>query len=108
MKRMREQLCQPARPHQPENMILAELPRDQYSYLLRYLDLVPLRSGDVLWEPNETVESVYFPNDGMALMAPFNDDHATDCADGDGLGCPPDRANIGAEHQYIMLRHSCR
>lgn len=46
-------------------MILAELPRDQYSYLRRYLDLVPLRSGDVLWEPNETVESVYFPNDGM-------------------------------------------
>ena len=61
----REQLCQPARPHQPENMILAELPRDQYSYLQRYLDLVPLRSGDVLWEPNETIESVYFPNNGM-------------------------------------------
>lgn len=46
-------------------MILAALPPEQYSYLRRYLEFVRLRSGDILWEPNQPIESVYFPNSGM-------------------------------------------
>lgn len=51
--------------HDPENLILKALPREQYNYLRRYLQLVPLRCGDVLWEPSQTIESVYFPISGM-------------------------------------------
>ncbi len=61
----REQLYKPDSPHDPENMILAALPRKQYSHLRRYLEFFRLRSGATLWEPNEPIESVYFPNSGM-------------------------------------------
>jgi len=61
----RKKLYQPTSPHDPENMILAALPPEQYSYLRRYLEFVRLRSGDILWEPNQPIESVYFPNSGM-------------------------------------------
>lgn len=49
-------------------MILAALPREQYSYLRKYLEFVPLRSGVVLWEPNQAIESIYFPNRGIVCF----------------------------------------
>ena len=49
-------------------MILAALPREQYTYLRKYLAFVPLRSGDVLWEPNQPIESIYFPNSGIVCL----------------------------------------
>jgi CRP-like cAMP-binding protein len=64
----RKQLYQPTSLHDPENMILAALPREQYSYLRKYLEFVPLRSGVVLWEPNQAIESIYFPNRGIVCF----------------------------------------
>ncbi len=52
-------------PHDLENLILAALPREERSQLQPYLEFVPLKSGDVLWEPNQRIESVYFPTSGM-------------------------------------------
>ncbi len=52
-------------PHDPENMILAALPEKEYSYLRQHLEFVPLKFGDVLWEPNDPVDFVYFPTSGM-------------------------------------------
>ncbi len=46
-------------------MILKALPPEERSYLGSYLESVPLRSGDVLWEPNQPILSVYFPDRGM-------------------------------------------
>ncbi len=51
--------------YDPDNLILAALPREERSRVQQYLEFVPLRSGDVLWEPNQRIESVYFPTSGM-------------------------------------------
>jgi hypothetical protein len=46
-------------------MILAALPEKEYSYLRQHLEFVPLKFGDVLWEPNDPVDFVYFLTTGM-------------------------------------------
>ena len=51
--------------HDQENMILAALPPKEHAYLCQHLEWVPLKSGDVLWEPNQSIKSVYFPTSGM-------------------------------------------
>ena len=56
---------QRANPHDSENMILAALPPNEFSCLRQHLEFVPLKSGDVLWEPNQPIAFVYFPISGM-------------------------------------------
>jgi len=52
------------------NRILAALPAAEYERLRSHLRLVPLKRGKVLWEPDQPIGSVYFPNSGMiSLMA---------------------------------------
>jgi CRP-like cAMP-binding protein len=41
------------------------MPPEEYSHLRRYLEFTTLKFGDVLWEPNQPIESVYFPNSGV-------------------------------------------
>jgi CRP-like cAMP-binding protein len=55
------------RPNQrdAENMILKALPPEERRYLCRYLESVSLKFGEVLWEPNGPIQSVYFPDNGM-------------------------------------------
>ena len=72
-----EQLYQPTSRHDPQNMILAALPREEYSHLHRYLEFVQLRSEDILWEPNQPIESVYFPNSGMVSFVAVMSNGAT-------------------------------
>ena len=43
------------------NGILAALPEDEYQRLDPYLKLVDLSSGNILYEPQELIETVYFP-----------------------------------------------
>ncbi len=57
--------AQPTNLQNPENMILAALPAKEYSYLRQHLEYVPLKFGDVLWEPNDPINFVYFPTSGM-------------------------------------------
>lgn len=52
----------------PGNRILAALPPAEYRRLQSYLRLVPLKRGKVLWEPNQPIESIYFPNSGMISL----------------------------------------
>jgi len=63
--------------HDPENMILAALPPKEHTYLRQHLELVPLKSGDVLWEPNQPIESVYFPTSGMVSFLAVMSNGAT-------------------------------
>jgi CRP-like cAMP-binding protein len=57
-----------AKDRPPSNRILATLPPAEYERLQSYLRLVPLKRGKVLWEPNQPIDSVYFPNSGMISL----------------------------------------
>ncbi len=51
--------------YDPDNLILAALSREERNRVQQYLEFVPLKCGDVLWEPNRRIEFVYFPTSGM-------------------------------------------
>lgn len=55
----------PSDPQNPENVILAALPREERDHLQQYLGLVLVKRGEVFWEPNQRITSVYFPTSGM-------------------------------------------
>ena len=59
------QLYPPTSPFSSGNAILAALPQAERSQLEEHLEFVLLRSGAVLWEPNQPIESGYFPVSGM-------------------------------------------
>src|SRR5215831_6318223 len=52
----------------PRNKLLATLPRDEYSRLLPFLQLAPLRHREVLHKAGEPVEAIYFPADGLCSI----------------------------------------
>jgi CRP-like cAMP-binding protein len=49
----------------PRNIILAQLPEDEYASLARFLTPVDLPLGMLLSEPNLPIEYVYFLNSGL-------------------------------------------
>ena len=51
----------------PTNQILATLPREEYQRLLADLEPVTLALGDVLHEPGELIQRIYFPNEGLLV-----------------------------------------
>ena len=51
-----------------ENALLAALPRKDYRELLSGLKLVTLTYGEVLYEPDEPIRHVYFPNDCLVSL----------------------------------------
>lgn len=56
-----------------ENQLLAALPEKEYQRLLPRFELIPLVFGEVLYQPGERVEYVYFPNNGLVcLTSPVN------------------------------------
>jgi CRP-like cAMP-binding protein len=52
----------------PDNRLLATLPVKAYERLLPHLQAVPLSRAEVLHEPDETVEYVYFLNDAVLVL----------------------------------------
>ena len=52
----------------PRNQLLGALTPDAYARLAPELELVPLRSGDVLYEPHAPLEHLYFPDSCVASM----------------------------------------
>jgi CRP-like cAMP-binding protein len=52
----------------PRNKLLATLPKDEYSRLLPFLQLTPLRPRQVLQKAGEPVEAIYFPADGLCSI----------------------------------------
>jgi CRP-like cAMP-binding protein len=50
------------------NRILNALPREEYERLAAYLEPVEMRVGEVLYQPNEPISHVYFPNRGTVSI----------------------------------------
>ena len=63
----------PARPTQNANQLLAALPPQDYARLRSDLTTVPMKLKQILWEPNQPIEAVYFPIDAVAsILALFD------------------------------------
>ena len=60
-----------------ENRMLAALPKKEYQRLLPKLELVNLAFADVLYEPDEPIRHVYFPNSGLISLLSSVDERAT-------------------------------
>jgi CRP-like cAMP-binding protein len=67
----------PCNPQNPENMILGALPREERDHLQQYLGFVLVKPGEVFWEPNQPITSVYFPSSGMVSFVAVMRDGAT-------------------------------
>ena len=67
----------PSNPQNPENMILGALPREERDHLQRYLGFVLVKPGEVFWEANQPITSVYFPTSGMVSFVAVMRDGAT-------------------------------
>jgi len=50
------------------NSLLAALPRKNYLRLLAGLELVTMNFGEVLYEPEQPIRHVYFPNDSLVSL----------------------------------------
>ena len=57
-----------------KNRLLAGLPEEEYERLLPHLEKVSLTYKQILYEPNETIEDVYFPNNGIISMLTIMED----------------------------------
>ena len=57
------------------NLLLAALPRKSYAELLPSLTPVVLKFGDVLYEPGQSIEQVYFPGDSMVSLLTLVEGH---------------------------------
>ncbi len=59
------------------NKILAALPQSQYKRIAPYLRQVDLKGGDILLEPNEETDSIYFPQTAMISLVSIMMDGST-------------------------------
>jgi CRP-like cAMP-binding protein len=56
------------------NLLLASLPTDDYEQISPFLESVPLVQKRVLYDPNQPITHVYFPESGMvSLLGVLND-----------------------------------
>ena len=56
-------------PHNPsQNHLLAALPAADFARLAPHLELVPMRLGDMLYEPGEQLQHAYFPTTCIISM----------------------------------------
>ena len=64
-----------------ENRLLRSLPADQYAEILPYLEPVELNSRQVLWQPDTTIHSLYFPRTCVvSLLTPLADELPVEAA----------------------------
>ncbi|MGA1981039.1 MAG: Crp/Fnr family transcriptional regulator [Acidobacteriaceae bacterium] len=59
------QISTPVNSTRPRNLILSQLPADEYAALAKHLVPVELPLEKRLSEPNQPIEFVYFPNTGL-------------------------------------------
>jgi CRP-like cAMP-binding protein len=62
---------------QPVNQLLAALSESEYENLAPHLETVSLRTGQILYEPYELIEFVYFPNRAIVSLVAIMEDGAT-------------------------------
>ena len=65
------------RVYPPINQILTALPISEYKRLLDHLNPVNLVSGEILLEPNEPIEKIYFPQRAMISLVSIMMDGST-------------------------------
>lgn len=61
----------------PINQLLSSLPPEEYQALEPYLEEVSLLLGEVLYQPNELIRCVYFPNEAMISLVSIVENGAT-------------------------------
>jgi CRP-like cAMP-binding protein len=49
------------------NWLLAGLPKEEYARLLPYLEAVAIDTGQVLYQPHEPIQHLYFPDNGCVV-----------------------------------------
>ena len=62
---------------EPENQLLAALPESEYQRLIPHLEYVSLTLGQVIYEPDEPIQSVYFPNGGIISLVSLMENGST-------------------------------
>jgi CRP-like cAMP-binding protein len=68
----------PATPHSPhQNHLLDALPSLDYERLASHLELIPMRLGDVLYEPGVKLRYVYFPTTSIVSLLYVMEDGAS-------------------------------
>jgi CRP-like cAMP-binding protein len=56
-------------PHNPnQNHLLAALPAAEYERLASHLELIPMRLGDMLYQPDTELRHVYFPTTAIVSL----------------------------------------
>jgi CRP-like cAMP-binding protein len=51
-----------------QNLLLAALPAADFERLAGHLERIPLRVGDMLYEPGEQLQHAYFPVTGIISL----------------------------------------
>jgi CRP-like cAMP-binding protein len=64
----RPHLVAPARPNPHENHLLDALPNNDYERIAPRLELIPMKLGDVLYEPGDKLRHVYFPTTSIVSL----------------------------------------
>ncbi|HEX8560144.1 MAG TPA: Crp/Fnr family transcriptional regulator [Pyrinomonadaceae bacterium] len=59
------------------NRLLAALPSEEIERLLPHMEAVHKVQGKILYEPGATVNTIYFPNNGMVSLLAMNEDGTT-------------------------------
>ena len=59
------------------NRILAALPDTEYQRLLPHLKKIELRQGEILYNPGDRIQHVYFPNSGIISLVTLMKDGAS-------------------------------
>lgn len=67
----------PQRPSPHQNHLLDALPANDYDRLASHLELVPMRLGDVLYEPGTRLRHVYFPTTSIISLLYVMEDGAS-------------------------------
>jgi len=58
-----------ASPHNPnQNHLLSALPTVDFERLAPHLELVPMRLGDILYEPGDQMQHAYFPTTSIVSL----------------------------------------
>jgi CRP-like cAMP-binding protein len=59
------------------NRLLAALPGKEYQRLRPHLETFTLSFGDILYEPSEIIQHVYFPNNGIVSLLSMVEERST-------------------------------
>ncbi len=87
-----------------DNTLLASLPRDDFDRLQPHLTTISLPQGDVLTEPGDEVDQIFFPHYGMlSLLAVLRDGKAIETATVGREGVVGAMAGLGLYRSLVRV-----